>query len=80
MGYTYTLKHSILADDSSTITELDIERPVIGDVEAVKSFVVDGPEIWMARLLNRLTDLSLTETARIDLSDIRDLLNIVSKL
>lgn len=77
MAFNYQLQYSI---EGGTITEISINRPTIGNIDAVKTYVADGPEIWMGRLLVELTTLTLAQTAQIDLADIRVLLNIVSKL
>lgn len=76
----YLLQYPIAADGGGTITELNINRPTIGDINAVKDYLVDGHEIWMGRLLLQLTTLSLTETSKLDLTDVRVLLNMISKL
>ena len=80
MAYTYTLQYPIEADGGGYITEIDIERPNIGNYDAVKQYHADGEEIWMGRLLCELTTLSLAETSQIDINDIKILLNTLSKL
>lgn len=77
MAFNYTLQYPI---EGGTITQISIERPTIGNIDAVKTYVVDGPEIWMGRLLVELTTLTLAQTTQLDLADIRVLLNLVSKL
>lgn len=76
----YDLLYPIAGDGGGTITSVNVTRPKISNLEAVKQYRVDGEKLYMARLLQQLSTLSLAEAGRIDIADINVLLNMLSKL